>query len=342
MISSSRAAPVGVAGEHGAELGHVARARARPASTAWASSPLWLACSQSSQKMRVADELGDGDLRLAGPVGAHQADVLAGPQRALGEQHLVARRHRHDEVGGERLLARAGDVGAELVGRRLAPARRRRPRARRAGRARGTSAPPRARSRPRRSPRPPPRPARPSVSAASTAAAPVRSAVTAPASSTATSRPSVGVREQHEPRHRRQAARRVARERRHPLEQRVPAAERRHRPEVAGRVGRHVDLRRHRPLAARVGDERVAHRLDRPLRRDGRLDVPRPVKNGTTSERLDGARRASRPTPSRRRTASPSSGRRRAGCRSRRSRGSSMRFSTTTFCAWSTLRIGMP
>ena len=66
---------------------------------------------------------------------------------------------------------------------------------------------------------------------------------------------------------------RVAREGRDPLEERIAAAESGHRPEVAGRVGGDVDLRRHRPLAPRVGDERVAHRLDRSLRRDGGADM---------------------------------------------------------------------
>ena len=55
----------------------------------------------------------------------------------------------------------------------------------------------------------------------------------------------------------------------------MPAAERRHRAEVARGIVRDVDLRRHRPLAARMRDERVAHRVDRAVRRDRLLDVPR-------------------------------------------------------------------
>ncbi len=71
----------------------------------------------------------------------------------------------------------------------------------------------------------------------------------------------IRVREQHQPRHRRQPARRVPREGRDPLEERVPVADCRHRAEVAGRVVRDVDLRRHRPRAASVGLECDADRV---------------------------------------------------------------------------------
>ena len=72
---------------------------------------------------------------------------------------------------------------------------------------------------------------------------------------------------------RRQAASGVARKRGHPLQQCMPGAERRHRPEVARRVVRHVELRLHRPLAARVRDEAGVHRVVGALGRNGRLDV---------------------------------------------------------------------
>ena len=78
--------------------------------------------------------------------------------------------------------------------------------------------------------------------------------------------PVLGVRDEHDARHGREALRRVAGKRGHPLQKRMPAAERRHRAEVARRVVRHVHLRRHRPLAARVRDERLAYRLDGALR----------------------------------------------------------------------------
>ena len=57
-----------------------------------------------------------------------------------------------------------------------------------------------------------------------------------------------------------------------------PDAERRHRAEVAGRIRRHVHLRRHRPLAAGEGDEGVAHRVHRPPGRHRVVDVPRRVE----------------------------------------------------------------
>ena len=60
----------------------------------------------------------------------------------------------------------------------------------------------------------------------------------------------------------------------------MAAAERRHRAEVSGRVVRDVDLRRHRPLAACVSDECVAHGVDGALGRDRRFDG-RAVQDGT-------------------------------------------------------------
>ena len=76
------------------------------------------------------------------------------------------------------------------------------------------------------------------------------------------------VGEQHEPGDGRQPLRGIARERRHPLQQCVAATESRHRAKVAFRIRGDVDLGRHRPLAARIGDERFAHRLERTLGRD--------------------------------------------------------------------------
>ena len=51
-------------------------------------------------------------------------------------------------------------------------------------------------------------------------------------------------------------------------------SERGHGTEVAGRVVRHVELRLHRPLAARVGDERVAHGVVGRVRGHRLLDGP--------------------------------------------------------------------
>ena len=122
----------------------------------------------------------------------------------------------------------------------------------------------------------------------------------------------------------RQAFRRVPGKRRHPLERGVAAAERGHRAEVAGRVGGHVDLRRHRPLAALVRDERLAHGLERALGRDSSRDVGRPKERDWPRQSALTAETSFSTEPSRRRTASRSSGRRTAGCRCRRSRGSSI------------------
>ena len=220
-------------------------------------------------------ELLDRDLGLAWPICSHEADVLPGLQAARRVQHLVPRRHRRDEVGGQRLLSARRHFDAELRRGRLRsrhvevpdrhppPAGQKRPRRRAAVHARadhrsdaGVLAAQRLGSQDRRRAGPQRR-HRACVEHGDGHA--VR-----------------GVRQQHEPGDRREAERRVARERRHPFQQREASPERRHRAEVAGGIRRHVDLRRHRPLAARVGDERVPDDLDRALGRDGGLDVPPP------------------------------------------------------------------
>ena len=137
VISSSSRGPA--ASPASTSPSWVTRSRSSlPASTAWTSSPLWLACSQSSAKILVRRSSADCDLSFPGPVGAHQAHVLARLERALGEQHLVAGRHRHEQVGRERLVTRR-HAGADLLGCLLAPARRRRRTGRRRGPGRGTS-----------------------------------------------------------------------------------------------------------------------------------------------------------------------------------------------------------
>src|SRR5436309_2747703 len=60
-----------------------------------------------------AGELLDRDLGLARSVGAHQAGVLAGLERALGKDDFAPGRHRDDHVCAECLLTR-GDIDAEL------------------------------------------------------------------------------------------------------------------------------------------------------------------------------------------------------------------------------------
>src|SRR5439155_20704559 len=73
---------------------------------------------------------------------------------------------------------------------------------------------------------------------------------------------------------RRKEAIRIDRKGRIPLKQGVPISDDRHRSKVSCRIRRNVDLRRHRPFPARIGDEGLAHGLDRSLRGDGGLDVP--------------------------------------------------------------------
>src|SRR5581483_6660778 len=102
-----------VPGEHGAELGHrLAPDDAgfdRVAEVAVVARLLPVVAEDAD-----AAELGRRDLRLARPVGAHQAHVLARAERALLEEHLAPGRNRDVEVGRERLLTRGGDVAAEL------------------------------------------------------------------------------------------------------------------------------------------------------------------------------------------------------------------------------------
>ena len=233
-----------------------------PASTACASSPPCEACSQSSQKSRARASSESAASALPGPVGAHQRHVLARPERALGEQHLVPGRDRDEQVCGR------------APPRATAQLPRRAPRA--TCRARSSFTSQSSTCRPAREERPRRRPpvhagadhrGRRRVRTAERLGREHRGGAGAERrhrrrvehrSQLAVLR----VRQQHDAGHRRQPPLRVAGKRRHPLEQRVPSPERRHRAEVARRIVRDVDLRRHRPLAARVRDERRAHRFD--------------------------------------------------------------------------------
>src|SRR3954453_16360316 len=121
----------------------------------------------------------------------------------------------------------------------------------------------------------------------------------------------------------------------------MAVAQRGHRAEVARRVVRHVQLRLHRPLAARMRDERVANRLDRSRRRHGEVDVPR-------GEDRNGRQRALTPATSftTESFASPKSiavfGSRKSGLSIPAKPVAIERFITTTCAAWSTFRIGIP
>ena len=121
----------------------------------------------------------------------------------------------------------------------------------------------------------------------------------------------------------------------------MTGAERRHRAEIAGGVVRHVDLRRHRPLAAVVGDERLAYGLDGLRRGDRALDILR-------GEDGDGAQSALTPATSfnTESFASPNSiavfGSMKSGLSMPAKPVAIERFITTIWCAWSTFKIGMP
>ena len=226
-----------------------------------------------AEEVRAA-ELRDRDLRLPGTVRSEERYVLAGFERALRVEHVGARRDGDDHLAGERLGSARGDAGAEPLGDELPPrrvhvpderydavrdehprrlgavhaaaddgvGRRLRPAERvRCEHARGGGAERRHRGGVEHG-------EEPSV---------------------------LGVGEEHEPGDRREAAGRVARERRDPLEERVAVSDRRHRTEVAGRVVRDVHLRRHRPLRARVRLEGAADGVVGLVRRDGSLDVGR-------------------------------------------------------------------
>ena len=96
-----------------------------PASTACASSPPWLACSQSSQKRCARCEL--ASLRPPPCPGRRRPSATrAGPGGSVpsAEQHLVAGRDGDDDVGRERLLERRRDVRSRA---RARPARARVP-----------------------------------------------------------------------------------------------------------------------------------------------------------------------------------------------------------------------
>ena len=185
----------------------------------------------------------------------------------------MAGRHRHDEVGRERVFERLRNAGAELGSRLLRPLR---------VHVEDRDGPAASEKRPRR---------RLAVDAGADdrGGSCIRAAERLGGEHGSRARaqrghrrgveagdepPVLRARQENEPGDGRQPLGRIARERRHPLERGVAAAERRHRAEVARRVGGDVDLGRHRPLAPRVRDERLAHGLDGPLRRHRRLDVP--------------------------------------------------------------------
>ena len=222
-----------------------------------------------------AAELCDRDLGLPWAVGAHQRDVLACFERAFGIQDVGPRRHRDDDLARECFCGARRDTRAKTLGDELATARVDVPDERRhtvcdehPGRLGAVDAAPDH-----------------GVRGSLGATERVSGEHAGRRSSERRHRGSVedseqaavlGVREQHEPGHRRQAARRVPRERGDPLQQRMPVSDRRHGAEVACRIVRHVDLRWHRPRRARMRLERATNGVVRLVRRDSSLDVGGP------------------------------------------------------------------
>ena len=323
VISSPDPRPRRVAREHSAELRHLVRARARPlrrrARARRCGSPAPSRRRTHASRASSATAIS----AFPGPSAPIRLTCWPGCSEPSASSTSWPGVIGHEQVGGERLLARAGDRAAELRRGRRPRALRRRPRA--------TTSRPRARN-VRAAARPfTPAPTtaavsasgRPSVSAASTAAAPVRSAVTAAASSTRPSRRSTRPRA---------ARRRVTvgspraglpgNDVTH-LSSAWPAAERGHRAEVA-RPGR----RARRPSAASTTRRARRRRTRRAPPRARARARPRPrrrpaAKNRDPHDQSDLTSAISFMIDS---FASPNSitvfGLRRAGCRSRRSRGS--------------------
>ena len=200
-------------------------------------------------------QLCDRDLGLPRPVCAHQADVLARSQRAHRNQDRPAWRHRDDRVRPERLVETPGDADPEigshsacpflvdvpqqdLTAERLERSSRGTPVHTHADHRRDSTGRLERLGRQHRG--------RPGAKRGHRARVQDR-----------LDEAGLGVREDDQTAHGRQATLGVARKRGNPLQQGMATAECRHRTEVAGRVVRDIQLRLHRPLAARVRHECV-------------------------------------------------------------------------------------
>src|SRR4051812_1224873 len=260
-----------VAGEDAAELGYVFPAQAgreRVADVAVVARLLPLVADDSGPQ-----ELLVRDLRFSGAVGAHEACMLSRLQRVRFEDDLVAGRDRDDDVGAERLLFARRDPGAlaelrcgglcgfvpcvpeenlSLSGEERGPHRA--PVHPRADNCRWTGARPRERLR---------REDRGGPGAKRCDGACIEKGSQLPGRS---------VGEEDDAGDRRQSALRVPREGRHPFQNGVARPGRGHRAEIAA-VDGHVHLRRHRPVPARVLDERLADGLDGVPGRERGADV---------------------------------------------------------------------
>ena len=85
-----------------------------PVSTACASSPFWLRLLPStSQRIRARANSSTATLRLSRAFRAHRLACSPGRRDPRGSGDLVARRHRHEDVRGQRLLLRSGSPTRE-------------------------------------------------------------------------------------------------------------------------------------------------------------------------------------------------------------------------------------
>ncbi len=198
--------------------------------------------------------------------------MLAALERSLGVQNLGARRDRHDDLARERLRGARGHAGAQSVGDQQAPGLVHVPHewydAAGDEHPRGLGAVHAA--------------ADDGVGGRLRTAQRVRGKHSRRGCAERRhgggvehcEKPAVlGVRQEHEPGHGGEAARRVPGERRDPLEKCVAVADGGHGAEVPGRVVRDVDLRRHRPRRSGMRLECGANRIVRVVWRDGPLDV---------------------------------------------------------------------
>ena len=243
-----------------------------PALTPFDSSPPFEACSHSSQKSPHRSTAASSTSALPCASAPRTAKCWPGRRSIARTTGLVARRDGDDDVLGGRLLSRC-----RRSSRARPPAPRRSP-----ARASAQTPVPYPAAARQRAAHPPltPQPITPTVRASSraracaetAAAAPVRSDVTARAVEDREKLAGLGARDKERAGDDRQPARRVARERRHPLEDREPLAAGRHRPEVAVRRRVDVGLRRHDPFAGVVALERDPRPLDRLGGRNGGED----------------------------------------------------------------------
>ena len=114
MISSSLRRPSASPASTRAELRHVVAPDGPGLDAGGQLAPVTRLLPVVAEEASAA-ELRHRDLRLAGPVSAHQRDVLSRPQRAGRVEDVSAGGDGDDDVTGERLFERARDADAELL-----------------------------------------------------------------------------------------------------------------------------------------------------------------------------------------------------------------------------------